>query len=294
MKIGFIGIGSMGRFMARHLADSDHTLTVFDLNKETASEVLSRGASWGASPQAVAAASEIVFTSLPMPKDVESVSTGPDGILSGAAPGSIICDVSTTDPDTIRRIGSAAQSKGVHVLDAPVSGGAIGAERATLCMMVGGEESVFSRAKPVLDLMGKTVVHCGALGSGAVCKIVNNLINLGSYFLVAEALILGVKAGVATQTLFDVVSNSSGNTQSMQEFPGGLFDGKLDEGFQLDLAAKDIRLATEVGRRLGVPLDSSERIEQHYAEAQKRGWGKMSAVSVVRLQEERAKVEIRV
>ena len=294
MKIGFIGIGRMGRFMARHLADGGHNLSVFDLNKESASEVLSRGASWMESPRAVAALSEIIFTSLPMPKDVELVATGPDGVLSGATPGSIICDVSTTDPDTIRHIAAAAQLKGVHVLDSPVSGGAIGAERATLCMMVGGDESVFARAKPVLELLGKTVVHCGALGSGAVCKIVNNLINLGSYFLVAEAFILGIKAGVSTQTLFDVISNSSGNTQSMQEFPGGLFDGNFDHGFQLDLAAKDVRLATELGRRMGVPMDSAARIEQQYTEAQKRSWGQMSAISVVRLQEERTTVEIRV
>ena len=294
MRIGFIGVGSMGRFMARHLLVGGHDLSVFDIDGESASDILSRGASWAESPRDVGAESEIIFTSLPMPKDVEAVAIGPDGILSGASAGSIICDVSTTDPDTIRRIDAAAQPKGVQVLDAPVSGGTIGAESAALCMMVGGDRSVFARAQPVLELMGQTIVHCGALGSGAVCKIANNLINLGSYFLVAEALTLGIKAGVSTQTLFDVISNSSGNTQSMQEFSGGLFAGNLDGSFTLDLAAKDIGLATELGRRIGVPMDSAARVEQQYAEALGRGWGKMSAVSVVRLQEERAKVEIRV
>ena len=292
VRIGFIGIGNMGRIMAGHLLDGGHQLSVFDIDRESASGILSRGASWTNSPRDVAARSEIVFTSLPMPQDVEAVATGPEGILSGASAGSIICDVGTTDPDTIRRIDAAAQPVGVQVLDAPVSGGTIGAQSASLCIMVGGEETAFARARPVLELWGKTILHCGPLGSGAVCKIANNLINLGSYFLVAEAFALGIKAGVQTRTLFDAISNSSGNTQSMQEFPGGLFAGNFD-GFALDLAAKDVGLATQLGRRLGVPMDSADRIEKQYAKALGRGWGKLSAVSVVRLLEERAKVEIR-
>ena len=292
VRIGFIGIGNMGRLMTEHLLDGGCELSVFDTDRNSASGILSRGASWADSPRDVAARSEIVFTSLPMPQDVEAVATGPEGILSGASAGSIICDVGTTDPDTIRRIDAAAQPVGVQVLDAPVSGGTIGAQNASLCIMVGGDETAFARARPVLELLGKTILHCGPLGSGAVCKIANNLINLGSYFLVAEAFALGIKAGVQTRTLFDVISNSSGNTQSMQEFPGGLFAGNFD-GFALDLAAKDVGLATQLGRRLGVPMDSADRIEKQYAEALGRGWGKLSAVSVVRLLEERAKVEIR-
>ena len=259
VRIGFIGIGNMGRIMTRHLLDGGCELSVFDIDRESASGTLSSGACWAGSPRDVAARSEIVFTSLPMPRDVEAVATGPGGILEGAASGTIICDVGTTDPDTIRRIAAAAEPAGVHVLDSPVSGGTIGARSASLCIMVGGEETAFARARPVLELLGKTILHCGPLGSGAVCKIANNLVNLGSYFLVAEAFALGIKAGVRTQTLFDAISNSSGNTQSMQEFPGGLFAGNF-EGFALDLAAKDVGLATQLGRRLGVPMDSAARI----------------------------------
>lgn len=294
VRIGFIGIGNMGRIMTRHLLDGGCELSVFDIDRESVSGALSLGASWAGSPRDVAAASEIVFTSLPMPKDVETVATGAGGILEGATAGTILCDVGTTDPDTIRRIAAAAEPVGVQVLDAPVSGGTAGARSASLCIMVGGEETAFARVKPILDLLGKTILHCGPLGSGAVCKIANNLINLGSYFLVAEAFALGIKAGVQTQTLFDAISNSSGNTQSMQEFPGGLFEGDFAEGFALDLAAKDVGLATQLGLRLGVPMDSAARIERQYAEALGRGWGKSSAVSVVRLLEERANVEIRV
>ena len=190
MNIGFIGIGRMGRFMARNLAKGGHNLTVFDTQKEAAEELLSQvalnpdsigGASWADSPGAVAAASQVVFTALPRPQDVEAVALGDCGILDGAAPGSAYFDLSTTDPETIQRIAAAAKPKGVHVLDAPVSGGVSGAEHATLCIMVGGDQSIYTSYKPVLDLIGEKVMYCGEQGMGAVCKIVNNLINLGNY-----------------------------------------------------------------------------------------------------------------
>lgn len=294
MKIGFIGIGRMGRFMARNLAKGGHDLTVFDTRKEAAEPLLSQGASWADSPRAVAAVSRVIFTSLARPQDVEVVATGDDGILKGAVPDSAFFDLSTTDPQTIDRIAAAAQPKGLHVLDAPVSGGTVGAQQATLCVMVGGDQSVYERYKPVLELIGETVIYCGARGAGAVCKIANNLINLGNYILLSEALTLGIKAGVQTETLFSAISHSSGNTESMQEFPSGLFAGRFEPGFRLDLGAKDIGLATAMGRQLRVPMELANIIEQRYLEAANRGWEQLSAVSVVRLQEERANVEIRV
>ena len=137
MKLGFIGVGFMGRHMARNLAKGGHDLTIFDIRKEAADELISMGATWANSPREVAAASEVIFTSLPRPENVEEIAVGEGGILSGAAPGTTFFDLSTTDPDTIYRINAAAQEKGVNVLDAPVSGGTIGAENGTLCVMVG-------------------------------------------------------------------------------------------------------------------------------------------------------------
>ena len=134
------------------------------------------------------------------------------------------------------------------MLDAPVSGGVTGAEQATLCIMVGGDRSVYTSYKPVLDLIGEKVLYCGEQGMGAVCKIVNNLINLGNYVLVSEALTLGLKAGAKTETMFEAISHSSGNTECMQEFPASLFQGNFEPGFKLDLGAKDVGLATEMGR----------------------------------------------
>jgi 3-hydroxyisobutyrate dehydrogenase-like beta-hydroxyacid dehydrogenase len=294
MNIGFIGIGRMGRFMARNLAKGGHTLTVFDTQKESAEELLLQGASWADSPSAVAAASQVVFTALPRPQDVEAVALGASGILNGAARGLAYFDLSTTDPDTIRRIAAAAKPKGVHVLDAPVSGGVSGAEHATLCIMVGGDESVYAHHKSVLELIGEKVIYCGEQGMGAVCKIVNNLINLGNYVLVSEALTLGLKAGAQTEVMFEAISHSSGNTECMQEFPGSLFQGNFDPGFKLDLGAKDVSLATEMGHKLRLPMELANIIEQRFTEAQNRGWGELASVSVAQLQEERADVKIRV
>lgn len=294
MNIGFIGIGRMGRFMARNLARGGHNLTVFDSQRETAEELLSEGASWVDSPSAVAAASQVVFTALPRPQDVEMVALGDSGILNGAAPDMAYFDLSTTDPDTIHRVAAAAKPKGVHVLDAPVSGGVSGAEHATLCIMVGGDQSVYTRHKAVLELIGEKVIYCGEQGMGAVCKIVNNLVNLGNYVLVSEALALGLKAGAQTEVMFEAISHSSGNTECMQEFPGSLFQGNFEPGFKLDLGAKDVGLATEMGRQLRLPMELANIIEQRFTEARNRGWGELASVSVAQLQEERADVKIRV
>ena len=293
MEVGFIGVGYMGRHMARNVAKGGHHLTVFDMRKEAAEELLSLGVSWADSPQAVAAASEVVFTSLPRPQDVEEVATGEGGILRGAASGTAYFDLSTTDPATIRRISEAALSRGVTVLDAPVSGGTTGAEKGTLCVMVGGDEPTYQRYRAVLDLIGDKVMYCGDLGAGAVCKIVNNLVGLSVGVLLSEAFTMGVKAGVPPETLFEAVSKSSGNTQAMQGFPAGLFKGNFEPGFQLDLAAKDVGLATEMGRRLRVPMDLSSLVQQRYIDGQNRGWGRMAAGAVARVQEKRAGVEVR-
>ena len=293
MRVGFIGLGHMGRHMARNLVKGGHDLIVFDIRREAAEEALSLGASWADSPADVAGRSEVIFTSLPRPQDVEEVATGEGGLLSGASGGSVLFDLSTTDPETIHRIAAAGAPLGVEVLDGPVSGGTPGAESATLCVMVGGSRSTYERYKPVLDLIGDKVTYCGELGSGAVCKIVNNLIGLSVGVLLSEAFTLGIKAGVGPQTLFEAVSKSTGDTRSMSKYPDSLFKGDFEPGFQLDLAAKDVGLATDMGRRLSVPMELANLAQQRYILAQNRGWGKLSSGAVARVQEEMAGVEIR-
>ena len=293
MKVGFIGVGFMGQHMAKHILDGGHDLTIFDISETAAKYLVKAGAKSLSSPSEVAAVSEVIFTSLPTPQDVEQVVLGEGGILAGALEGTTLFDLSTTDPETITRISNSASQRGINVLDAPVSGGTIGAEQGTLCVMVGGDKNNYDRYKSVLDLIGNQVVYCGNLGAGAVCKIVNNLIGMTLGVVLSEAFSLGVKAGVDPMTLYNAVSMSSGETRQMHTFPTGLFEGDFSPGFKLDLGSKDVGLATNLGRSLRVPMDVSNLIHQKYVEAQNRGWGGQSTTAIAKLQEERAGVEIR-
>tara|TARA_B100001167_G_scaffold167669_1_gene117112 strand:- start:52 stop:942 length:891 start_codon:yes stop_codon:yes gene_type:complete len=293
MKVGFIGVGFMGQHMAKHILDGGHDLTIYDISETAAKNLVKAGAKSVSSPSEVAAISEVIFTSLPTPQDVEQVVLGEGGILAGALEGTTLFDLSTTDPETITRISNSAAQRGISVLDAPVSGGTIGAEQGTLCVMVGGDKNNYDRYKSVLDLIGNQVVYCGNLGAGAVCKIVNNLIGMTLGVVLSEAFSLGVKAGVDPMTLYNAVSMSSGETRQMHTFPTGLFEGDFSPGFKLDLGSKDVGLATNLGRSLRVPMDVSNLIHQKYVEAQNRGWGEQSTTAIAKLQEERAGVEIR-
>ena len=293
MKVGFIGVGFMGKHMARHIIEGGHELTIYDISETAAKDLVDLGAKWANSPSIVATNSEVIFTSLPTPQDVEQVVIGEGGLLDGAIEGTTFFDLSTTDPETITRISESTSQKGVTLLDAPVSGGTTGAEDGTLCVMVGGDKSKYDKYKSVLDLIGTQVVYCGNLGAGAVCKIVNNLIGMTLGVVLSEAFSLGVKAGVDPMTLYNAVSMSSGETRQMHTFPTGLFEGNFEPGFKLDLGSKDVGLATNLGRSLRVPMEVSNLVHQKYVEAQNKGWGGQSTTAIAKLQEERAGVEIR-
>jgi 3-hydroxyisobutyrate dehydrogenase len=294
MKLGFIGTGNMGNPIASNLVRAGHQLTVHDLRPEAATSLLEMGARWAASPREAALGNEVVFTSLPVPRDVEAVVLGEDGILESAADGSIYVDLSTTSPTVVRRLHQVCAEKGVSVLDAPVSGGVYGAAEATLAVMVGGDEGTFQRVKPTLDAIGRHVVYCGPSGSGAVCKICNNLMAMGTGVLLSEALALGVRAGVDLETLADAISNSSGGCYLLAEkFPRFLFKGNFEPGFSMALAAKDVRLATDLGREYGISMELSNLVDQRHVEALHRGWGHEDSDAVAKIQEERAGVQLR-
>ena len=295
MNIGFIGTGNMGNPMATNLVKAGHRLTVHDLRREAATNLLEMGATWVDTPKEAVPGNEVVFTSLPLPRDVEAVILGEDGVLEGASPGSIYADLSTNSPTVIRELHRVCLDKGVSVLDAPVSGGVYGAEAGTLAVMVGGERAVFDRIKPALDAIGTHVVYCGPIGSGMVCKICNNLLSMGAGVLLAEALTLGVKGGVDLSVLADVISNSSGSCRRLTEkFPRSLFAGNFEPGFATALAAKDVRLATDLGRELGLPMELANLVDQLHVEAMFRGWGSQDSDSVARIQEEKAGIQLRI
>ncbi len=294
MKVGFIGLGNMGNPMATNLARAGHELTVHDLRREAATNLLEMGANWADSPRDAVPGNDVVFTSLPVPRDVDAVVLGENGILEGATPNTVYMDLSTNSPTSIRRVHEICAEKGVSVLDAPVSGGVYGAAAGTLAVMVGGDKAIFDRMKPTLDAIGSHVVYCGPIGNGMVCKICNNLLSMGIGVLMTEALTLGVKAGVDLATLADVIANSSGgNRRLVEKFPRFLFKGNFDPGFATALAAKDVRLATDLGREYGIPMELSNLVDQRHVEAMFRGWGPEDSDAVSKIQEEKAGVQLR-
>ena len=218
--------------MAANLIKAGHQLTVHDLRREAATNLLEMGANWAASPKAAVPGNEVVLTSLPVPRDVEAVVLGENGILEGASEGQVFCDLSTNSPTMIRRLHEECAARGVTLLDSPVSGGTYGASAGTLAVMVGGDKPTFDRFKPTLEAIGTHVVYCGDIGNGSVCKICNNLMSMGTGVLLAEALTLGVKAGVDLDTLADVINNSTGGSKRLKDkFPLFLFQGNFEPGF---------------------------------------------------------------
>jgi 3-hydroxyisobutyrate dehydrogenase len=294
LTVGFIGLGNMGRNMARHLMDAGYRLVVHDLNEEAAGPFVERGARWAPTVRELATATTTVFTALPEPRDVASVALGPEGILENLQSGGVFVDLSTNSPAVIRDIYTRGAELGIEVMDATMAGGMHGAVTRHLSLIVGGDRPVFERCLPLLESMSDNVMYAGASGSGAVVKIVNNMIALCASILVGDALILGVKAGVDLATLTEIIGKSSGATWRMNEsFPRYLLKGDFEPGFALDLAVKDLGLAAALAEEEGFRSDCLELFKEKYSEAQVRGWGRLHSEAVVKLAEEKAGVELR-
>ena len=294
--IGFIGLGNMGGGMAGNIQKAGYPMVVYDLREAATRPFLEGGARLGNSPADVAARSEIVLTSLPGPREVELVATGPEGILQGMTAGSVYIDLSTSRPTLIREMEPQFRAKGVHVLDAPVSGGKSGAQSRNLAVMVGGEREVFDRVKPLLDAFGDKVYYAGSIGAGSVAKLVHNMIGHGVRQAIAEGLTLGVKAGVDAEALWECVRRGALGRMSVlhEGVAGTVFRGEFEPAnFALNLARKDIGLATDLGREFDVPMPVANLAEQIAIEAMNRGWGEMDSSVTFRLQEEQSGVEVR-
>lgn len=296
MRIGFIGLGNMGGPMALNLMKAGHALVVHDVRREAATPHLERGAKWAESPRAAAQDAELILTSLPGPAEVESVALGADGILHGATKGAIYSDLSTNSAGLIRRIHAVFKERGIHVLDAPVSGGVIGAQRGTLQVMVGGDEGVFRQVKPVLTAIGDKVSYMGEIGCGTVAKLVHNMIGICARVAVAEGFTLGVKAGVRPEALLEAVRGGAFGQGLLlsQVLPEIVFKGDFDTvRFALRLARKDLALAMEMAREYNVPMAMAALAEQEMIQAIARGWGDKDFAAPFMLQEERAGVKVR-
>jgi len=294
--VGFIGLGNMGMGMAANIQKADYPLVVHDVRQAAAQPFVDAGARQADSAAEVARLSDVVFTSLPGPREVEAVALGAGGVLEGIREGGIYVDLSTSRPTLIRQLEPQFRAKGAHVLDAPVSGGKTGAASRNLAVMVGGERDIFERIKPLLDAFGDKVFYAGSIGAGSVCKLVHNMVGHGVRQAIAEGLTLGVKAGVEAEALWQCVRRGAlGRMSSLHEgIPRTVFRGTFEPpSFLLSLARKDISLATELGREFDVPMPVANLAEQMAIESLNRGWGDMDSSITFLLQEEAAGVEVR-
>jgi 3-hydroxyisobutyrate dehydrogenase len=286
----------MGSSMAYNALEGGNEMVVHDIRREAATPHLEAGAVWADTPREVAESSEIVFTSLPGPVEVEAVSLGDEGLFQGLSEGKVYFDLSTSTPNLIRRIHEEGAARGIHVLDAPVSGGPRGARTRNLAIWVGGDKDVFDRCKPVLDAIGDKAYYVGPIGCGAVAKLVHNCAGYMIQCAMAEVFTMGVKAGVEPMALWQAVrKGASGRRGPFEGLAEHLLPGKFDPpDFALRLARKDVDLAVGVGREYDVPMKMATIALQELTEALNRGWAERDSRVAMLLQEERAGVEVRV
>ncbi|MGY8959437.1 MAG: NAD(P)-dependent oxidoreductase [Alphaproteobacteria bacterium] len=296
MKIGFIGLGAMGAHMAANLLKTGHDLIVHDVNRDAANPHVTAGATWADTPQAVGAQAEVTFLSLPGPPEVKAVTIGESGLLSAMESGSVCFDLSTNSPAVVRSLHATFADKGVEFMDAPVSGGPRGAESGKLSLWIGGAESVFNKYKPVLDCIGDKAAYIGNIGAGSVAKLVHNCGGKSIQCALAEVFTLGVKTGVPPLALWEAVRQGAiGRSHPFDNLTKHFLPDDYDPpDFALRLAHKDVSLAMELAREVGVPMRFGALALEELTEAMNRGWGDRDSRVATILQKERADVEIAV
>ena len=286
MRIGFIGVGNMGGPMCRNIIKGGHDVRVFDRADDAVAKCVDVGGTAAPSIEAAIADAEIVMTSLPMPTDVETVALGPGGICEHAKPGTIYADLSTNSPTVIRRVAAELEQHGITMIDSPVSGGVVGAERASIAIMVGGDRSAFDTCLPVFESFGENITHLGPLGCGAIAKIVNNMIAFSTMAAGAEGLMLGAAAGIDPTALTNVVRASSGDSGAFRGVAHKTLRGDWSASFALDLAYKDLHLALELADELGVPLMLGPQTHNLMRLARGLGFGADDTTAIMRVYEE--------
>lgn len=290
-RLGFIGLGMMGAAMVRNLMRSGYSFTVFDIDPSKMEEFKGLGATAAASLSEVAQRSEVILSSLPDPAAVKTVYLGQKGVLEAVAADRVLIDMSTVDPETSRSICKAAAGNKVKYLDAPVSGGPKEAESGKLTIIVGGDRETFDKCKVIFDILGSVVHYAGSSGMGNVVKLVNGVMSMGNVLIAAEAFVLGIKAGVDGQTLFNILQTSGGCSHHFQKrFPNVLVRN-FEPGFTVDLAKKDVGLALQMAKDFAVPLPATSLVHQLYNVMSSLGSGKKDFVAIVNLFESWAGVQ---
>jgi 2-hydroxy-3-oxopropionate reductase len=291
-KVGFVGLGIMGRPMARNLIEAGHELVLYNRTKEKAEDLAGEGATVADSPREVAESSDIVVTMLPDSPDVEEVVAGEDGVLEGIKKGSLIVDMSTISPVVARELAGKARERGASMLDAPVSGGDVGARDGTLSIMVGGSEEDFERARPLFEAMGKTITHVGEAGAGQVVKACNQIVVALTIEAVSEALVLGSKAGVEPSKILDVLSGGLAGNKVMEVKRDKFLGHAFDPGFRVELHHKDLGIALAAGREYGVALPVTAIVDQMLEALMAKGRGDRDHSAILTFIEDLAQHEI--
>lgn len=273
-RIGWIGTGVMGSSMCAHLIHAGYPATVYSRTRQKAEALVSRGATWAATPRAVAENSDVVFSIVGFPADVREVILGPEGALQGAAPGSVLVDMTTSQPSLAVEIDQAARARGVHSVDAPVSGGDIGARNAALSIMIGGDAAVVQALQPLWQAMGKTIVHQGPAGSGQHTKMVNQILIATGMIGVCEALLYGYRAGLDLKTVLQSVSSGAAGSWSLSNLGPRIIDNNFDPGFFVEHFIKDMGIALEESRRMGLSMPGLALGQQLYQAVMAQGFGR--------------------
>jgi 2-hydroxy-3-oxopropionate reductase len=292
-KVGFIGLGIMGKPMAKNLMETGYELVLYNRTLNKAQELAEDGeVGVAANPREVAENSDIIITMLPDSPDVEAVVAGEDGVLEGIRDGVLLVDMSTISPVVTEELAEKLKERGASMLDAPVSGGDVGAIEGTLSIMVGGEEEDFERARPLFEVMGKTVTHVGPTGAGQVTKAANQVVVALTIEAVSEALVLGSKGGVAPEKILEVLSGGLAANKVMEVKREKFLSHEFEPGFRSELHHKDLGIALAAGREYGVVLPVTAIVDQMLLAMKKKGWGSEDHSALLRVIEDLSQHEI--
>lgn len=273
-RIGWIGTGVMGSSMCGHLIKAGFSATVFNRSKNKAQGLLDQGAAWADSPKAVAQASDVVFTIVGFPADVRSVILGGDGALAGSKPGAILVDMTTSEPSLAIEIAEAAKNRQVHSVDAPVSGGDVGAKEARLSIMIGGDKDVVDALQPCWQAMGKTIIHQGGPGAGQHTKVVNQTLIATGMVGVCEALLYGYRAGLDLNVVLESVASGAAGSWSLSNLGPRIIKGNFDPGFMVEHFIKDMGIALAESKRMGLSMPGLALAHQLYVALAAQGHGR--------------------
>ena len=282
MKVAFVGMGTMGVPMALNLLKAGHDVTVHNRTRDRELPVAEAGASRADSPQAAAVGADVIITCVSDTPDVEAVILGEQGIMAGAGTGATVVDMSTISPTTTQQIAATLAKKGIHMVDAPVSGGSEGAQKGTLSIMVGGDAEIVEKVHPVLAAIGKTITHIGPIGSGQMTKAINQIIVAGTYWAVAEGLTVGIKAGLQMDRVVQAVSSGAAGSWGLSNRSDNMISNEYPLGFRVRLHQKDLNIALNAARELGVTLPVTAYVEQIETGLMAQGYGDEDISAIAR------------